>query len=258
MFWYKSWLETRWRFLIGLALLMLSACSVVFAYPRVMRLMPLVSRLPEANAAGEIGRRIREAAALAGSYSGYIWSQWYRQNLVQVWTVFAALLGTGGLLSKASSGGALFTLSMPISRRRVLAIRAATGLAEVAMLAFVPSLLVPLLSPAVGESYGVATALGFSVGLFLAGAVFYCLAFFLSTIFSDIWRPALIALSIAAVIALYEQFWRESLPYGPFHLMSGDAFFRTGHLPWLGLASTSALSAVMFYAASVTVANRDF
>ena len=29
MLWYKSWLETRWRFLIGLVLLMLSACGTV-------------------------------------------------------------------------------------------------------------------------------------------------------------------------------------------------------------------------------------
>ena len=33
MLWYKSWLETRWRFLIGLALLVLMACAKVFGYP---------------------------------------------------------------------------------------------------------------------------------------------------------------------------------------------------------------------------------
>ena len=27
MLWYKSWLETRWRFVIGLVLLILSACT---------------------------------------------------------------------------------------------------------------------------------------------------------------------------------------------------------------------------------------
>ena len=43
------------------------------------------------------------------------------------------LLGTGGLLSQAIGGGALFTLSLPVSRERLLGVRAATGLAELAV-----------------------------------------------------------------------------------------------------------------------------
>ena len=52
-----------------------------------------------------------------------------------MWTLFAVLLGTGGLLSQASGGGALFTLSLPVSRNRLLGVRAATGLAELLVLA---------------------------------------------------------------------------------------------------------------------------
>jgi hypothetical protein len=29
MLWYKAWLETRWRFVIGLVVLMASACALV-------------------------------------------------------------------------------------------------------------------------------------------------------------------------------------------------------------------------------------
>ncbi len=42
MLWYKSWLETRWRFIIGLVVLMCSAAGTVLAYPKVIKLMPLV------------------------------------------------------------------------------------------------------------------------------------------------------------------------------------------------------------------------
>ena len=72
MLWYKAWLETRWRFLIGLVLLMCSAAGVVLVYPRVMQLLPLV---PAADAGGEIGRRIREGAVLAREYRGYVRSE---------------------------------------------------------------------------------------------------------------------------------------------------------------------------------------
>jgi hypothetical protein len=101
MLWYKSWLETRWRFLIGLALLVCSAAVVVFTYPKVVKLLPLV---PSLDVSGEIGRRIREAAELSREYRGYVWSQWFRQNLAQTWTLFAALLGTGGLSAQTSGG----------------------------------------------------------------------------------------------------------------------------------------------------------
>src|SRR5687767_10683712 len=99
MLWYKSWLETRWRFVIGLVLLMLSACTTVVTYPEVVKLLPLA---PQVDLGGEIGRRVIEAIQLARDYRGYVWSQWFRQNMPQLLTLFAVLLGTGGLLAQAS------------------------------------------------------------------------------------------------------------------------------------------------------------
>src|SRR5437868_2866032 len=115
MLWHKSWLDTRWRFLIGLALLVLSALGAVFSYPRVMKLIPLA---PAIDASGEVGRRIKEAVDLARDYRGYVWSQWFAQNMPQLWTVFAVLLGSGGVIAQRSDGG-LFTLSLPVSRDRL-------------------------------------------------------------------------------------------------------------------------------------------
>ena len=146
---YKSWLETRWRFLIGLALLMCTAATVVFAYPRVVKLLPMALT---ADVSSELGRRIREAAEIQRTYRGYLWQQWFGQNLANLLSIFAVVLGTGGLLSQASKGGALFTLSMPVSRNRILGVRAATGLGELLVLAVLPSLLLPLLSPLIGQS----------------------------------------------------------------------------------------------------------
>ena len=64
MLWYKSWLETRWRFVIGLALLILSAGATVLAYPQVLKLLPP----GKPNLGGEIGRRVTEAMELARDY----------------------------------------------------------------------------------------------------------------------------------------------------------------------------------------------
>src|SRR6202022_3262152 len=147
-------------------------------------------------------------------------------------TLFAVLLGAGGLLSQASRGGAVFTLSLPVSRTRVVGTRAATGLAELLVLAFVPVLVLPVLSPAVGETYGIGDALVHGTCLFIAGGVVFSLTFLLGTVFSDVWRPALIAIGAAAVVGVCEPFFPAVSRYGLFGIMSGELYFRGGGLPW--------------------------
>ena len=254
MLWYKVWLETRWRFLIGLFLLIGSAASIVLAYPRVMQLMPLV---PTADTGGELGRRIREAAALSRDYRGYVWSQVFRQTPTQMGTLFAVLLGTGGLLSP-SGGGALFTLSLPISRHRLLAVRAAAGLLELAVLAFVTSLVVPVLSPAVGHTYSVGSALVHGMCWFVAGAVFYSLALWFSTVFTDIWRPLLLACTVAFTLAMVDFIFRDLARFSIFRVMSAETYFRTGSPPWVGLLASATIAAGILYGAAVNLAQRDF
>jgi len=252
MLWYKSWLDTRWRFLIGLALLLCSAAATVLTYPQLVKLLPLVPT----NIQGPLGQRIRESAELMRSYPSFVWSNWFRQNLSEGATLFAVLLGTAGLLSH--SGGALFTLSLPVSRRRLLGVRAAAGLAELFVLVLVPSLLIPLLSPAIGERYGAGAALIHSVCLFTAASVFFSLAFLLSTIYSDVWRPLLIALAFAIVLALVDQLLLRSPAQSLFGVMRGETYFRAGRLPWEGLVASAAVSAALFYGAVVNFARRDF
>jgi ABC-2 type transport system permease protein len=255
MLWYKSWLETRWRFLIGLPLLMCSAALVVFSYPQVVKLLPMTST---ADLSTEIGRSVRAAAELERTYRGYVWSQWFRQTMAQTWTLFAVLLGTGGLLSQAPSGGALYTLSMPASRARLLGVRAATGLAELFVLAFVPSLLLPLLSPLVGQTYGVGDALIYSACLFIAGSVFFSLAFLMSTVFSDLWRPALCAVCAAAGLRFLAQSFNDALPASLFRVMAAESYFRAGGVPWIGLLVRALVSAAMLYGAAANISHRDF
>jgi ABC-2 type transport system permease protein len=251
MLWYKSWLETRWRFLVGLGLLLCAAAAAVLTYPQVLKLLPQVP----ANVDGVLGERIREAAELARSFRGYVWSSWFRQNLSEGATLFAVLLGTASLLSL--SGGALFTLSLPVSRRRLVGVRAATGLAELFVLVLIPSLLMPLLAPAIGEHYALGSALIHGLCLFIAASVFFSLALLLSTVFGDLWRPLLIALAVAFALVLVDQFL-PSPAWSLYDVMSGEAYYRTGRLPWGGLLAASAVSAALHSAAVFSFDRRDF
>src|SRR5205085_10625883 len=131
------------------------------------------------DTSGVLVQKIREAAELKRTFRGFIWSQWFRQTPTQLGTIFAILLGSGGLLSQGSSGQ-LFTLSLPISRAELVGARAATGLAEWLAIALVPSVLIPLLSLSVGESYALSTAIVHGVCIFVGGGVFFSLAVLLS------------------------------------------------------------------------------
>jgi ABC-type transport system involved in multi-copper enzyme maturation permease subunit len=255
MLWYKSWLDTRWRFLIGLVLLMCSAAGTVLEYPRVAALLPLVHPAP---ATGLVARRIQEIVDLSRDYRGYIWAQAFRQNLPQMATLFAVLLGVESLWSRSSRSATHFMLSLPVSRRHLLGVRAATGLGELFLLTTLPPLVVPLLSPSIGASYDVGAALAHGLCIFAACSVFFGLALLLSTVFVDVWRPLLIACAFAVALSLAGAVAGDLSRYSIFHLMTGELYFRTGRLPWLGLLTSVAASAALVYAAGASLSRRDF
>jgi len=257
MLWYKSWLDTRWRFLIGFFILLVMACGTLYDYLATMKLLPLAKSI---DMSGELGRRLKETIDFEREFRGFVWVQWFRQNLSQVGTLFAILIGSGGLLSRAS-GAALFTLSLPVTRRELLGSRAATGLAELLALAVVPSLVIPLAAPAIGQSYSVADALVHAACMFTAAAVFFRLAVLLSTMFDDLWRPLLISCAVAFVIGTIELVAGNAAPFGTvgiFHVMSAESYFHSGSVPWVGLMTMSLAAAGMLYAAAVSIARRDF
>ena len=254
MLWYKSWLETRWRFLIGFALLLIMACSAVASYPRVAQLLPDARPLlRDVDPASLVGRQVVRALDAESTYRGFVWWQWTQDNLSKTWTVLAILLGTGGLLAQTRGGGALFTLSLPVTRVELLRARAATALAELFVLAIVPSLLPPLLSPLIGQHYSFVDAFVHAACVFVGGGVFFSLATLLSTVFADVWRPALLACLVAAGLFLMEPVLLGGAPYGIVGAMTGEVYFRSGALPWPGLVVSVTASAAMLYAAVLNV-----
>jgi ABC-type transport system involved in multi-copper enzyme maturation permease subunit len=132
------------------------------------------------------------------------------------------------------------------------------GLAEWLVLALVPSLLIPMMSPAIGERYSLAATLAHGVCLFVAGAAFFSLAMFLSTLFDDLWRPLLIALAVAFFLAIVGEIAGSLGRNSIFGVMSGERYFRTGGLPWLGMLLSAAVSGALLYGAQVSIARRDF
>ena len=254
MLWHKAWLETRWRFIIGLLILTVMSGAKVYEYVVTLRMMPLA----ESVLSGDnslIGAAIRDAMEVQREFRGFVWYNTFRDNLTTMGVLFAILLGCGGLLAESKKGSALFTLSLPVTRKQLIGARIGTGLAQCFAIAIVPPLAIPLLAPAVGQNFSVIDALAHGLCLFFVGALFFSLASFLSTLFGDIWRPLPIAVMVACVAAVAQFIAPE---FGLFKVMSGESYFRNGSLPWMGFVTTAVLALALLYSAAETLERRDF
>lgn len=250
MLWHKAWVDTRWRFLLGLALLLVLACGSSLTFPSVRDFLGSIELpvIPDEEAAAEF----RESLELIRSFRGYAWSQWFAQSFPALLTLMAALLGSGSPLVKGGSG-ALFSLALPVPRGRWIGTRAGTAASELFVLALAPSLTFAALAPVVGEQFAATEALAYGLSAFAGASLFLGLAVFLSTLFSDVWRPLLLTCVGALAIGLI-------LPhdYGLFRAMGGESYFFEGAFAWPALLVSVAAAAGLVYAAAARTARRDF
>jgi ABC-2 type transport system permease protein len=209
---------------------------------------------PAAEATGLAGM-IREAIDLQRDFRGFVWYQAFRQNLTQMGVFFAVLLGCGGLLSESSKGSALFTLSLPVTRKQLLGARTGVGFAQLLAISIIPPVAISILAPTIGQRFSVIDAIAHGICIFVVATVFFSLASFLSTLFADIWRPMLIAIGIACAAAVAS----FAIPqFSIFSVMNGESYFRTGTLPWTGMLISAVLAMALLYSAAETLERRDF
>jgi hypothetical protein len=253
MIWQHAFLETRWRFLIGLVLLPVSAAFVALSYPQVTALSQSVTPVPGTA----LGREIAAAMELSKTYDGYVWSQWFQQNGAQLGSFFAAMIGTGGLLS-LDAAARLFTLSLPISRERLLAARAAAGLGQVLALTLVPALVIVIVSPVIGRGFPVLDALAYALCAFVGCAVIFSLAFLFSSMFSNVWAPVLLALCAGAALRALDTITGGMGGFSLLRMVHGESYFYGHGLPWLMLLISAGVSLALLYAGTRLIAQQDF
>jgi len=254
MLWYKSWLDTRWRFLLMLAALLVFACGTVMSYPTVQKLAAAVE--PASVTADEsLQQELRESLEVSRTFRGYAWSQWFAGNFPMLLVAVAALLGSGSPLVR-SGRGALFSLALPASRSRWIGTRAGVGLVELFVAALAPSIALAVLAPLVGEQLSLSEILVYGICAFVVASSFFGAAVFLSTLFDDQWRPLLLTLLAALAIGALGMALPERR--GLFAAMAGYSYFYKGSLPWAELLIGAAAAPALLYAAAANLARRDF
>jgi hypothetical protein len=255
MLWYKSWLDTRWRFLLTLAVLVVLACASVFSYETMQRILAAVPQDADLPLGDSLQEELREAIEVSRTFRGYAWSQWFGGNLGGLLTLAAALLGSGSPLVKSGSG-ALFSLALPVSRGRWIATRAGVGLVELLVIALLPSVAISALAPFVGQQFSIIDAFIYGLCAFVVATVFFGAAVYVSTLFNDVWRPLLITCLLAIAVAMAGTLLPKD--HGLFAAMEGRSYFYEGSLPWAELLTSAAAAAALVYAAASSIARRDF
>ena len=245
MLWYKTWRETRARFLIGAATLGW-VCGVIVLLQHSAR-----------TYAGE-----------PTTYGAYIWNAVYKDYVKNLFLVMTIVLGGGGLLQEAARGTAGFTLALPVSRMRLLLVRAAVGSAEVIGLALLPAVVIPLASPLGGESYPLVQALQFSILWAGCGLAVFGGALVLASLLADVYAAwivsFLVLLFYGALVNLTALERLRGLDL--FDLMSGSGMpylteggrLLAGSFPWLPLSMILLLGIGFVLLAGVVTQRRDF
>jgi len=247
MLWYKMWRESWIRFAVSAAAL-LWMCGAVVA----------------------MQQRVRSHADEPMSYANYIWSAVYKANVLDLFILLAIVLGLGGLLQERAQGTAGFTLSLPVSRWRLVTVRAAMGLGQVTALALLPALLIPLLSPLVGEVFSLALALQFSLLWTTCGMLIFALAFFFSAVLPGAYSPAIASIAgllLCSALAGLPQVKQypaldlfQTIRGAQLSLLHSEPSLHTfaAPLPWLALGVYALVAIGLVFAACSITVTRDF
>lgn len=243
---YKSWLETRSRFLWGSLLVLGTVSNSVLQGPKVMRAVQ--QQLPWMHM----------------PFPRYLWETVYQGSLLATWITFMVLLGLGGLRREHSTGVSALTLSLPARRSTFLQAQAIVALAEAIVMGFLPALLVPALSRLIGQTFASDQAVCYAILLVGAGLVFYGWTVLLSHLTEGRLSALTIsASSIGAVFVLVKTI-RALDDFDIFDTMCGKdmldkhTFLLHGPLPWARLGFSLALTVGLVWLAMVVVERRDF
>jgi len=229
---FKAWLESRTRFLLSVA--GLAGLSIVFVI---------------------FNHDVRAAYTDRDlTYADYIFRAIFKGHLRDIFVVLALMLGMGGLERERAFGTAAFTLALPIGRWRFTAARGLAGVVETAVLALLPAVLTPALSPLVHESYSWAQALQFA-GLWTGGGILiFAIGFLASVLFAGEYSAP-----IAAIALLFGYSFAADLPGAERYIVDvHDTMNGTGPHGFKTLASLAFTALTMMALTACVTAKKDY
>lgn len=245
MYWYKAWCETRTVILLGIAAIALACVFLVFNQ-----------------------QAMRDSVGHHMSYTAFLWKSVYDSFGRDLFLILCIILGSGGLLQEKANGTAGFTLSLPVSRIRIVFTRAWMGYVGVLGMALTPVLVLPLGSRFVGQHYSATQAFGFSLLWACCGAIFYSYTFLLAHLMEGEYTAMLVAVpSLMAYGFLMVVPWLGRFPMlNIFSIINGEdmPFFNgflhllVGPMPWFALTVMLLIAFIFVFFAARRMERMDF
>jgi len=234
--WYKAWLETRARFLTSLATLTIF-CAVFVGHAQGMI-------HPEWKA--DFNRLLFVS----------------QQFIVIIWILAVVLLGMGGIVREKAIGSSSLTLSLPVSRARLVGIRVGVGLLEALTLAVVPWTTIFLVS-SLARMPILITQVGFYILLLVGGgSTYFAMAVLVSSLVEGEYTSPAVAFGAVLLSAIIFDAWLR--PYNLWRLVTGD-FYIDRHtyllswpFPWRGTLASVSATALMLFASVKAIQRREF
>src|SRR5579872_359115 len=226
MLWMKGWLEIRWRFVWALAAVLATFGGALYngqvsakATAGVMALMPLLWLF---GAVFLAGAGIRTQSPLQGT--------------------------------KGLHGSTQFTLSLPVSRLRLLSVRAVMGFTAVCGVIVISSGVAWFLFPMVRANAKAADFLSWVVAASCCAAAFHAVSIFNSTFLDEYWHVWLTVITIGFLKWLTVRF-PPPASLDVFGVMGTRSPLVTHAVPWPAILLSLIFAGIVFFGA-VWVAER--
>ncbi|MGB6690733.1 MAG: hypothetical protein WBE76_23095 [Terracidiphilus sp.] len=234
MLWYKAWLETRARFLTSLVIVTVISAFFVF------------------HNQGDPEWNTEFYRLLFG----------HQQVLATLWIFLVILLGMGGIVREKAIGTSAFTLTLPVSKTRLLSVRAGMGVIEAIALAIVPWAAVFVIC-SITKMPILISQVGLYVLLLIGGGlVYFTLAVLISSLIAGEYTAPAVAFGVALVATVVWDVYLQ--PFSNREMLTGAfsvdrrTYLLSGHLPWLGILASLSVAAVMLLASIMIVQRREF
>jgi ABC-type transport system involved in multi-copper enzyme maturation permease subunit len=142
-------------------------------------------------------------------YGWYLWHYLYENYLQQVWALFAALFAFGGLIREKANGTVLFSLGLPVSRRRWLLTRLAVAFVESAALSLFAVVVVFAWSLTIHQPYSQSQVLLHAMLMVAAGVFMIALGNLCFTLFPGEYLSLILTPAIVGVPYLLLQAYMQ-------------------------------------------------
>jgi hypothetical protein len=226
MLWYKAWLETRWRFIFTIGSMML-----------VWLTIPLMGAPPE---------RLWGALALGSTLLCCFAAIFLAGAGINSQTLYAATAGYHGSM--------LFTLSLPVSRRRLFFVRAGLGAVETCAFVVVSAGITLLWRP---ETTSAAQAFRYGVRAIVCTMAVYALSALLACVLDEMWQFMGACLCLCAVLAM--QFRSTTVrQLSPLRGMNLWSYPLTAPMPWAPVVASVVCTGILVYASVLVLQRKEY